>query len=246
MTDEQLAANRANAQLSTGPKTPEGKRRASLNSYRHGLSGQIHISTPEETEVFRAHCDAIRGEYNPAGPTETYLAQSIAEDMWRLQRARALENGIFAQGFRQHFDEMNAGHPEVDTALAQSQTWVEQAHNLQLLTVYEGRIRRTLEKNTAQLKALQTDRKAAHEKAMGQAALFVEHAESQEEIYEPADDFIPASEWGGFVFSAPEIARRREREERLQEARDYHYDVRHGNFDDSDDSEDSDDDEIAA
>ena len=52
MTDQQLEANRANAQLSTGPKTPEGKRRASLNSYRHGLSGQIHIATPEETAVF--------------------------------------------------------------------------------------------------------------------------------------------------------------------------------------------------
>ncbi len=218
MTDAQLEANRANAQLSTGPKTPEGKRRASLNSYRHGLSGQIHIATPEETAVFRKHCDAVRNELAPAGPTETFLAQSIAEDMWRLQRARALENGIFAHGIRQHVDHMNAGHPEIDTALAQSKTWAEQAHNLQLLTVYEGRIRRTLEKNMTQLKSLQAERKALQEKAAEQATLFVEHAESKGETYDPGDDFSPASEWGGFVFSNREIARRRDRKRRLDAA----------------------------
>ena len=50
--------------------------------------------------------------------------------MWRLQRARALENGIFADGFRRRIDQIDAGHPEVDAALARSQTWAEQAHNL--------------------------------------------------------------------------------------------------------------------
>ena len=219
MTDEQLTErNRANAEHSTGPKTPEGKRRASLNSYRHGLSGQIHIATPEETVVFRKHCDAVRNEHNPVGPTETFLAQSIAEDMWRLQRARALENGIFAQGIRQHVDHINAGHPEVDTALAQSKTWAEQAHNLQLLTVYEGRIRRTLEKNMTHLKALQAERKAAHHKAFEQAELLMEHAESKGETYQPGDDFLPAREWGGFVFSSADMDRRRSRKNRLEEA----------------------------
>jgi hypothetical protein len=37
-TERQIAANRLNARRSTGPKTPAGKRRASGNAYRHGLS----------------------------------------------------------------------------------------------------------------------------------------------------------------------------------------------------------------
>ncbi|WP_439393043.1 hypothetical protein ACRQ5Q_27620 [Bradyrhizobium sp. PMVTL-01] len=37
-TERQIAANRRNAHRSTGPKTSAGKRRASGNAYRHGLS----------------------------------------------------------------------------------------------------------------------------------------------------------------------------------------------------------------
>jgi len=36
-TEKQIAANRANARLSTGPRTIAGKQRASRNAYRHGL-----------------------------------------------------------------------------------------------------------------------------------------------------------------------------------------------------------------
>jgi hypothetical protein len=39
-TERQISANRRNASKSTGPKTSAGKRRASGNSYRHGLNVQ--------------------------------------------------------------------------------------------------------------------------------------------------------------------------------------------------------------
>ena len=38
MTQKQLAANQANAQKSTGPKTDEGKQTASKNAIKHGLN----------------------------------------------------------------------------------------------------------------------------------------------------------------------------------------------------------------
>ena len=70
MTQSQLAANRANAQLSTGPRTEEGKKRSSLNAFRHGLTGQIVIHTPEDQDAFQKHCDAIREELAPPAPSK--------------------------------------------------------------------------------------------------------------------------------------------------------------------------------
>ena len=58
---------------------------------------------------------------------------------------------------------------------------------------------------------------------MNQAEIFVEHAESKGQVYEPGEDFEPASAHGGFVFSAPEIARRRDRDRRYKRATNYHF-----------------------
>jgi hypothetical protein len=219
MTPEELIErNTKNSAASTGPRTPTGKRRSSLNAYRNGLNGQIVCGTPEELQAFQKFCGDIRDELAPVGPIETALAVSISEDMFRLQRARAIENGIFANGFRANVDEIESGHAEVDTALAAAKCWEQQAHQLSLLTVYQGRIQRGLEKNQAQLKAMQAERKERYERAADQAATFIIHAGSKGETYEPGEDFMPASAYGGFVFSEEEIIRREDRKLRYNQA----------------------------
>jgi hypothetical protein len=218
MTAAQLAACRENAQFSTGPKTLEGKKRSSLNAFRHGLTGQIVIHTPEDQAAFQKHCDAIREALAPVGALELDLARAIAEDRWRLNRARALENSIFTLGFQEHSDP-NAAHSKVDAALAQGRTWIGQAKNLQLLTTYEQRIRRSVEKNTAELRALQAARKAAIAKAETEARLLVQLAEVQGGHYDPASDFPRESQPLGFVFSRSAALRQIERDSRLSRAR---------------------------
>ena len=229
MTDEQIAQrNRENSVHSTGPRTDAGRQRSSLNAYRNGLNGQIVCSTPEELAAFKLFCAEIREELAPVGPIERFLAKSIAENMYRFERARSIEGGIWADGFREHVDEIESGHPEVDTALSASRTFLQHAHEISLISTYEGRLRRAVEKDQATLQARQEARKAKHEHAVEQAELLVEHAESKEETYEPGEDFTPAADYGGFVFSTPEIARRRDREIRLSAARTHHFDRRHG------------------
>ena len=46
-TQAQIDANRRNAQLSTGPKTPEGKATSSQNATQHGLTSQ-RVVLPDE------------------------------------------------------------------------------------------------------------------------------------------------------------------------------------------------------
>jgi hypothetical protein len=217
MTEAQLTANRENAKLSPGPRTQAGKKRARLNAFRHGLTGQIIMHTPEDAPAFKKHCHGICEALAPVGAIELDLAQAIAEDRWRLNRARALENSIFALGQSEHLREYS-GEPEVDVALTQGRTWMDHAHELHLLTTYENRIRRSVEKNTAELNALQTQRKAAIAKAEEEARLLVQLAEAEGGDYDPADDFPPETQPIGFVFSRPAIQRQIERSQRLSRA----------------------------
>jgi hypothetical protein len=38
-----------------GPRTPEGRRRSSLNATRHQLTSKVYIATPEESDAYNAH-----------------------------------------------------------------------------------------------------------------------------------------------------------------------------------------------
>src|SRR5437016_14101170 len=114
ISPRRLEANRRNAQLSTGPRTPEGKAAVRLNAARHNLTGQVAILPEEEQRALEAFCAPIQQELNPGSPIERQLARSIAEDMWRLSRARAIENNWFAAAIAYDQPEPMAGdHPEI-------------------------------------------------------------------------------------------------------------------------------------
>ena len=53
-TDKQIAANRLNAQNSTGPRTDDGKRRSRRNAFRHGLTAETVIDIHEDPAAYRA------------------------------------------------------------------------------------------------------------------------------------------------------------------------------------------------
>jgi hypothetical protein len=207
---------------STGPKTPEGKRRCRLNAYRHGITGQLCVFTPEEQHAYEKHCKVVLEAFAPVGDFERDIAQSIADDGWRLKRARAIEASMFGLGLHEHAAD-NTGHTQVDDAFAQARTWKKDAHNLQLLTVYEQRIRRAVDKNMAQLKTLQAERKQAAAEAMKQAKLLYRFAESQGKPYQPEAYFITAPEVRESVFSSTEIARELSRSTLLHNAENYVY-----------------------
>src|SRR6266446_5690394 len=151
MTEAQLAANRENAKQSTGPKTEAGKQRSSINATRHGLTGQFHAFSEEDRIAFDTHCNGLLSDFDPQSHREMVLAIAIAEDHWRLHRARALENNIFAVQLTTELgNATSANSPEVHTAVTQARTWLQEAHKLQLLTLYETRIRRNIDKNEKQ------------------------------------------------------------------------------------------------
>jgi uncharacterized protein YchJ len=85
-TAAQIAANRRNAEKSTGPRTPEGKARSAQNAVIFGLYGR-HDSAPRETEAQDlAMRDALLSELAPSGAPEESLAAEILRACRRLDR----------------------------------------------------------------------------------------------------------------------------------------------------------------
>jgi hypothetical protein len=99
----------------------------------------------------------------------------------------------------------------------------QDAHNLQLLTVYEQRIERAMDKNMAQFKSRQTERKQEAAEAMKQAKLLYGLAKAQRKPYQRESYFITAPEVRESVFSTTEVAHELSRARLLYDAENYGY-----------------------
>ncbi len=78
MTEAALAANRANAQKSTGPRTAEGKARSASNAFQHGLysmKNYRHLVMHPNIVAVTVH--NLLEEYQPVTPTEHMLLQQL-------------------------------------------------------------------------------------------------------------------------------------------------------------------------
>jgi hypothetical protein len=198
-----------------GPKTPEGKRRSSLNAIKTLITSKVHLCSPEEQPAYDAHMAAYKEALAPVEILETELAAEIAKMKWRQKRASSVEDSIFSQGHLDHAGNMNTGDVAVDSCLAEGLVWKEQAKNLLLISLYETRMRRALEKDMAALEAMQTKRKEAYTQAQNEAIRLAQLAASEGEEYDPGDDFLPASAYGEFVFAEPDLLRVLDRRDRV-------------------------------
>jgi hypothetical protein len=200
VSEQQLAANRANAQHSTGPTSLEGRKRSSQNALRHGVTAQTTIMTEEDRIRHDDFCANMMATLAPVGAIETFLASSVAEEAWRLNHARAQCGNIVAIG---HFDGTgdiyDAEHPEIHTAITSARTVRDNAKTLELLSLYEQRIHRSFEKHLEKLEKLQAERGARREKDLEEARKFFQMAELKNLSWNPTAD--------GFIFSNDEIAR---------------------------------------
>ena len=117
ISERRLLANRANAQKSTGPRTPEGKARsaqnaqfstgprtaegkhlASLNATTHALRARLTPSAlvpPSEQEDFTILQDALRQQLKPQTPMHELLFQRLALLAWKLRRHAAAEAAFY-------------------------------------------------------------------------------------------------------------------------------------------------------
>jgi hypothetical protein len=108
-SERQIAANRRNAQKSTGPRSDSGKKRSSKNAFVHGLSVPM-------TSASKAQIKDLSRQF--AGDTTNakifFLAEAAAEAQLDLERVRKVRAAIIDRDLMQSAADCGTSHPELD------------------------------------------------------------------------------------------------------------------------------------
>jgi hypothetical protein len=174
VSERKQEANRRNALRSTGPRTPEGKARVSVNALKHGLAATDVVVLPlENADQYTEFADAARIELQPVGVIEGVLVDQIIAGLWRWRRAGRLETGVLATKYRTIATEEEAeqalqrGYTEIVGVPAEDaeadttrvgQAYLRSMLALSTLSRYETTISRSVQRAWRELKRLQRAR----------------------------------------------------------------------------------------
>jgi hypothetical protein len=110
-----IRSNRANARLSTGPKTPKGKGRSAKNALRYGLSLPV-LSDPTLSQEVTALAQKIAGA--DATPEMQEMACRIAQAQVDLRRVRILRHDLVSRALSDpDYDSRTNWDKKLNTAL---------------------------------------------------------------------------------------------------------------------------------
>ena len=107
-TAAQIAANRANAQHSPGPKSADGKARSSQNNFRHGFRSQSVLLPGDDPAEYEALLEELTDHFEANGLTEERFIREMADAEWRLRRVRAHQEDLLTA----KIEELAQRHPD--------------------------------------------------------------------------------------------------------------------------------------
>jgi len=170
LSDARLAANRANAQHSTGPRTEEGKAKVSLNAVKTGLTGRTVLLSSEEAAPYQALLLEFEKALQPVGVEERALVQSIIDCRWRLDRIPGLEMALLTLIRNEWIARDPKYNNPVTAVLTEMEIRRKHEKEFRNLHIQETRLARRREKEMAELLRLQQQRKALEAAALARAA----------------------------------------------------------------------------
>jgi hypothetical protein len=90
-------ANRRNAKQSTGPRTPQGKVRASRNSTTHGIFCRDLVMLGEDEHFFHMTRQSFLSALKPQDAVQLAMVDGAVSARWRLNRCQRAEADLIAQ-----------------------------------------------------------------------------------------------------------------------------------------------------
>ena len=90
-TPAQIAANQANAQKSTGPRSLEGKSASRFNALKHGIDAASLVIPGEDPADYEALATHYYREFRPESPSENFHVDTMLRADWQKCRLLRVE-----------------------------------------------------------------------------------------------------------------------------------------------------------
>jgi hypothetical protein len=139
-TPAQYAANRLNAEKSHGPTTPTGKARSKMNALRHGLTARVVVLPSEDMDAYNAFSKEIVDSLDAQMPVERQFAQTVADNQWRINRIRSIEDGMLGMGHFEAAGDFDCPSPEIHSAMTAARAFRDDSKSFVNLSIYEQRL----------------------------------------------------------------------------------------------------------
>jgi hypothetical protein len=152
------AANRLNAQKSTGPRTPEGKAASSRNALTHGLFCQDLLVADEDPQQLQSLQEDVMRRMRPRDAVEAQIAGQYLSCAWRVQRLHRAEQYLYQSHAASTRKQADGITPKpVTAAEAMFLTLQRNGEALEKLMRYEQRFFSTMLRCSRELRALQKE-----------------------------------------------------------------------------------------
>jgi hypothetical protein len=161
-TANQIAANQRNAQLSTGPVTPQGKEKTSQNATTHGLTSTRVMAN--EVTSFEQFLNGLSKEFdNAETASEHGYIRRLAELQVRIDRANAAEVSVMNLCIAKLME----SEPEIafEDALGRIFMDKESASQIRLVLRYQSQVNRAYRQTRRELEQMIEARLIAAEAA---------------------------------------------------------------------------------
>ena len=177
-TQKQIEAARRNGARSRGPVTAEGKARSAQNATKHGLSAKVVVLHNENTETWEEMLAGCLAQWQPATGAELVLVHDIAGARWRLHRALAMEAATLDHQMDLDREALDGSYARLDEptrcALAFN-TLSENGRALVSYGRYESRLRRIIDRASAELRRLRAEREQLPNAGSGSDSCFLQN-----------------------------------------------------------------------
>jgi len=196
---------------SPGPTSPQGRVRSSINALRHGLTARVVVLPTEDMNAYKTFSKEIADSLDAQTPVERQFAQTVADNQWRINRCRSVEDGMLGMGHWEAAGNFDADHPEIHAVMTAARAFRDNSQSFVNLSIYEQRLHRSMKESLRQLKELQAERRERRQTEMDDAIRLSKAEEMKGLPYDPKPD--------GFVYASAEITLESARRDRFEAAK---------------------------